>query len=261
MLFGDIACKSLGLELPQLLDQDLTKKIQIKQTQDWGDTLNYCLEQNLKVIYIELNQKSFLYTKPIRSLERMFFESRPAQCAQEAITHMDDLFFQNAHKVWQQKGLVNIWDQREFLALCRRPFDNCYIDCAFDHTRPHLWVDSQSLWYNGQHAMEKIMDFCELTIDKKRWKQWFAVYRKWQHLQFKILEFTFNYQHIIDAIVNNWYYKIDELTFEQEIIIQHCLIYQHGLNLKTWGLKKFPGNTKELHQLLEPNIHAVESIY
>ena len=48
---------------------------------------------------------------------------------------------------------------------------------------------------------------------------------------------------VFDAIVHNWYYEIDNLTFEQEVIIQHCLIYQHGLNLKTRQLEKFPSNT------------------
>ena len=105
------------------------------------------------------------------------------------------------------------------------------------------------------------MDFCELPIDQARLDSWLVVYREWQQLQLNILEFTFNYQHIVDAIVNNWYYKLDNLTFEQEIVIQHCLIYQHGLNLQTWQLEKFPDNTQQLHRLLEPNTHKIESIY
>jgi hypothetical protein len=105
------------------------------------------------------------------------------------------------------------------------------------------------------------MEFCELAVDATRWESWLAVYNKWQKLHLEILEFTFNYQHIVDAIVNDWYYELNDLSFEQEIVIQHCLIYQHGLNLKTWGLEKFPANTKELHQLLEPNIHKIDSIY
>jgi hypothetical protein len=71
-----------------------------------------------------------------------------------------------------------------------------------------------------------------------------------------LLEFCYNYKHIVDSVVNNWYYQID-LTFEQEVVIQHCLIYQHNLNLKTWELTKFPSNTQDLHKLLEPNIHPI----
>jgi len=82
----------------------------------------------------------------------------------------------------------------------------------------------------------------------------------WQKKQLDLLDFCYNQPHIVDAIVNNLYYEID-LTFDQEIIIQHCLIYQHGLNLKTWQLEKFPNNTQDLHKLLEPNIHSVENIY
>ena len=39
------------------------------------------------------------------------------------------------------------------------------------------------------------------------------------------------------------------------------LIYKYGLNLKTWQLEKFPNNTKQLHELLEENIHPIEKIY
>jgi hypothetical protein len=71
-----------------------------------------------------------------------------------------------------------------------------------------------------------------------------------------LLQFEYNYKHIVESIVNNWSYPID-LTFDQEIVIQHCLIYHYGLNLKTWQLEKFPNNTQDLHKLLEPNIHPL----
>jgi len=48
-----------------------------------------------------------------------------------------------------------------------------------------------------------------------------------------------------------------ELNLNQEASIQHVLIYKYDLNLKTWGLEKFPNNTKKLHELLEPNIHKI----
>jgi len=45
-------------------------------------------------------------------------------------------------------------------------------------------------------------------------------------------------------------------------MMQHALIYKHGLTLKGWGLENFPDDTKDLHQLLEPNVyHDVEDLY
>lgn len=260
-LYADSACRSLGYDPPKLLKADLTKKIQVKQQEDWADTINYCLGQDVKVIYVDIDQKNILYTKVARSLDRLFFEDRRPQTIQEVSEHIDDLFFQNKFNEWQQQGLVNIWDKREFLALCRRPFENYFENWSFDRTQPHLSINSSSLWYNGQHTIKKIIKFCGLTIDEQRWKSWLSIYLEWQQIQFEILEFIFNCQHIVDAIVNNWYYELDDLTFEQEVIIQHCLIYQHGLNLQTWQLEKFPANAQDLHELLEPNIHQIESIY
>ena len=101
------------------------------------------------------------------------------------------------------------------------------------------------------------MKFLNIAIDVKVWDHWVDVYHNWQEMQLNILEFNINFDHIMNAIVNNWYYEIGDLTFEQEIIIQHCLIYQHGLNLKTWQLEKFPANAQDLHKLLEPNIHVL----
>jgi hypothetical protein len=260
-MHADVACQQLGHGIPEQLDPKLTQQIQSYRCKDWTNMINYCLEQDLKVIYVELAQQNLLYSQAIRSLGSMFSTPRRAQTAQETTTHVVDLFFQNDYKTWQRQGLDNVWDQREFLALCCRPFDNSYQNWQFDRTRPHLWIGSESMWYNGLETIQRIMDFCELPIDQARLNSWLVVYREWQQIQLNILEFTFNYQHIVDAIVNNWYYKLDNLTFEQEIIIQHCLIYQHELNLQTWQLEKFPGNTQQLHQLLEPNIHKIDLIY
>ena len=44
------------------------------------------------------------------------------------------------------------------------------------------------------------------------------------------------------------------LDIFQEAAIQRELLYKHNLNLKIWQLEKFK-NTKQLHNLLEPNIH------
>jgi len=62
---------------------------------------------------------------------------------------------------------------------------------------------------------------------------------------------------IVNAIVHNHYYLIPPMTLVYEAAVQHCLIYQHGLNLKTWNLQQFPSNAQDLHKLLEPNFHSI----
>lgn len=261
-LLADLAAKQLGLYNDQPLTDDTFKKIQIKQRDDYADLINYCLKQKLKVIYMSLNSQDVLYSTAGRSADRLFFSSHKPRDMEESKNHFDQLFFKDSIETWSQQGLTNTWDRRERLALNIRPFNFEYVDqFSFDYTDPHLWVDARSMWYNGHAAIKKVMKFCSLAIDNNRWEPWTKIYAEWQKVQLKILEFEFNYQHIVDAIVNNWYYEIDDLTFDQEVVIQHCLIYQHGLNLKTWQLEKFPSNTQDIHKLLEPNIHPVESIY
>jgi hypothetical protein len=110
-MHADIACRQLGLEPPKQLDSVLTEKIQTKRKQDWIDAIDYCLEQNLKVIYIELDKQDLLYTISPRNIGRMFFDPSWADSAEQARAHVDNLFFANDYKAWQQQGLVNIWDR------------------------------------------------------------------------------------------------------------------------------------------------------
>jgi hypothetical protein len=104
--------------------------------------------------------------------------------------------------------------------------------------------------------MKKSLAHLKFDLDTSKLESWQQIYKKWQQPQLDSLEFMFNCQRIVNSIVNNHWLEID-LTFEQEVVIQHCLIYHHGLNLKTWMLEKFPNNTQELHKLLEPNIHVL----
>ena len=258
----DLVAKNLKLDNVQRITSGLLSHIRNAQCTDYTDMVNYCLDQNCKVIHVELNEKNVLYSRIVRDAKRLFLDSRYSKDSNEWHEHMNHLFCAESIEKWKTMGLTNIWDQRERLALSIEffNFDHCR-GYEFDRSKPYLWIDAQSLWYHGEHAMKKIMSFCELSIDSERWNRWISIYRKWQEMQLKILEFDFNYKHIVDSIVNNWYYEIGELTFLEEVIIQHCLIFYHGLNLKTWQLEKFPKNTQDLHKLLEPNIHPLHFTY
>jgi hypothetical protein len=171
---------------------------------------------------------------------------------------LDFLFFKQSQQDWQNLGLNNVWDQRERRALDIRPFDIQNFDVNLPPTA--LTINAQDLWYHGDVEMIKILEYCQLPVDSTKLDQWHSVYHAWRKIQLDTLSFQTSYQDILKAIVNGYHLPI-ELTFDQEIVIQHCLIYQYNLNLKTWGLEKFPNNAFELHQLLEPNIHKVSKIY
>lgn len=245
------------------LNAEKQKQIHQYQQDDYAKMINSFIKAGIKVIYVSLNKHNILYTKQCRSLNRLYFLDRLADSLTESTEHLDQLFFADSIDQWEQLGLTNVWDRRERAALCTRPFDPSTLmkNLKIERSAQYCQVDAQSLWYNGKNTIKKIMKFLNIAIDKTAWVQWVNVYHKWQQMQLDILEFGINFEHTMNAIVHNWYYELGNLTFEQEVIIQHCLIYQYGLNLKTWQLEKFPSNTQELHKLLEPNIHPIPKIY
>jgi hypothetical protein len=181
--------------------------------------------------------------------------------------HDDHLntFFREDVKQWKtDSGKLSVWDQRESLALNIRPWEYDSKETQSDLTIPHMYLDAQDLWYNGKETMIRIMDYIGLTIDPQRLEKWCSVYEQWQQIQFKILRFCWNIDYIVDCIINNRAHDLSQynMSFTDEAIIQHELIYKHGLTFKAWGLEKLPDNTQLLHELLEPNVyHKVDDIY
>jgi len=225
-------------------------------SQDFDQVFEFCNLHNVKLIYIGNHPNIQLYHLEPRALEgRGIVDHQLYTDVNEAKQHSRELFFKDSIDSWTDMGLTDIWDQREQQALDSRPFD--YQELYLKNmTYPHLWINCQELWYNGEQAVHKMLNYLGLDIVSERLAAWKPIYAKWQAKQLKSLSFCYDYQHIVDSIVNNWYHEID-LTFDQEVVIQHCLIYQHNLNLKTWQLSKFPNNTQDLHKLLEPNTHPV----
>lgn len=258
---GPSAADEVGKKLGIFDNLDTAKQKQIQQYQqnEYAKMINSFIESNIKVVYVSINKHNTLYKIQPRLFNRLYFSDKLTDSPKELSDNIDQLFFADSIKQWEQHGLTDVWDYRERVALCTRPFDTeCLMaDLEINRSRPYCQIDAQSLWYNGKHTIKKIMKFLNININETAWVHWVDVYHEWQQMQLDILEFVINFEHIINAIVNNWYYELGDLTFEQEIVIQHCLIYQHGLNLKTWQLEKFPKNTKDLHNLLETNTHPL----
>ena len=252
-LYPDKIAKKLGIYSPSLTTKEW-QQIHDYQENDYNQLLKFSASQQAKIIFISIDNSLPIYFREVRGMGRFMFNRNASNSLGDLRNEKDLLFFKDSTDTWSRLGLTDIWDVRERLALSQ-PIENINpynIDFSFDH----YWLDCQTWWYNGKQEIKNIMSWLDLPLDADRFGQWVPIYEAWQQIQFKILQFQYNYKHIVDCIVNNWSYKID-LSFEQEVIIQRCLIHDHKLNLKTWQLEKFPNNTQDLHRLLEPNIHPL----
>ena len=232
--------------------------------QDLRDLWNSLYDYNYKTIYVKLNDP--IYTCKIRTLD---FHITDANSKYNSVTEAQNdflnVYFKNSKTVWENDlQMTNIWDYREFISLNIRPYEITNPETLVDFTKPYYYLDSHELYYNGEETLLTILEYLDLDLVTTRLDSWRDIYKNWQKIQFDILKFSWNLDHICNAIVNNQYYDISKLNLDiwQEAIIQHIMIYKHGLNFKTWGLEKFPNNTQDLHKLLEPNIyHQVDDIY
>jgi hypothetical protein len=251
------ALDALGYTVDQLHDHN--DQVIDYILNDYNKFFEICHQQNTKMIFVAADPRIVLYHQNTRSLDRKILSSETPTSQDDVAKEFQDIFYSKSIKDWQQLQLNDIWDIRERMALDIRPFHS-HENRQFDFQYPHQWINCQELWTQPIKTIERIMQYAELEIDSSRLNQWQSVCNNWQQLQLGLLEFNTQQPHIVDAIVNGWDYPIN-LSFHQEVIIQHCLIYQHNLNLKTWQLSKFPSNTQALHRLLEPNIHPVPCIY
>lgn len=246
----DDAIKQCHILPDQIGQKDNWQHIYHFINSDYWKNFEVCQASNVKLIYVANDPNVSLYYLTSRCSTNIF----PIVDGSKYV-NLQETFFKNSVNSWNSLGLTEIWDQRERLALDLRPF--LRNEENSNHLQgSHLWISCQELWTRGEVTALKMLKFLDLPVATERLPEWRLVYAKWQEIQLKQLEFNYIYQHIVDSIVNNWYYEID-LTFEQEVVIQHCLIYQHNLNLKTWQLTKFPTNTQDLHKLLEDNIHVI----
>ena len=208
---------------------------------------------------VHLAGESFvpLYFLNVRNPGAFMFKTGIPASVEELKEDFETVFFSDSNEKWNAAGLTNSWDIREKKALNIRPMDRIH-----EHylTTPHLRIDCREFWHNGISVINRVLDYLKLQIVPDRFEQWKDVYFQWSRPQIESMEFVYNCDHIVSAIVNNWDYVIN-LTFEQEVVIQHFLIYKHGLNLKTWQLEKFPNNTNQIHNLLVDNIHQIPKIY
>ena len=166
-------------------------------------------------------------------------------------------FFLKSYEQFQDAGLTDVWDQREFIALNFDPYAIASIEDFFDCTNSHYVLDIAE-FYNFETHINYIFDYLNIEINSGRYSQWKKIYQQWQKIQQQSMLFVAYFDKIINYIIEGYELNLDKFNLDlvQEAAIQHELIYKHNLNLKTWQLTKFT-NTRQLHNLLEPNIHPL----
>lgn len=176
--------------------------------------------------------------------------------SKEAFDDLISYFFQESLDTWNKLSLTEIWDQREFLALNLSTDSNVSIVPNVDLSQEIYVLDTMELWNTFDVTVDNLFKYLDIDINEDRRVLWNIVYNKWRKIHYNKMLFVWNFDKIIDYIIkgNNLDLTRFNLDIVQEAAIQHELIYKHNLNLKTWQLEKFT-NTKQLHQLLEPNIH------
>jgi hypothetical protein len=211
-------------------------------------------DPDVQLIFVESSSDLALYNKLSQRAQDMFafanLTNTYPKSAENKQDEIERLFFQS-NAQWQD----NIWDRRERRALNTRWFD--YKHFELDYSLPLLRLHGLELMWMGENALRKTLQYLNRQITNT--DQWQLVYHEWQAIHTQVYDFVLNFPYIMQCIISGQSYQLPKLTLDQEVLIQHCLIYQHNLNLKTWKLEKFT-NTKQLHDLLEPNIHDLTAL-
>ena len=250
--------KKLKIDLEQYDEKKFSQLEQDWSTYEFSKIFNYCAD-NSKVIFIHDNKSINWF--------RLFNHTRIVHNVsideQAEIEYRKQIFHKKSINQWKNLGLENIWDIRERQALDSRPLDLSASEWKnhCDFSKPHFRANVCDLWHRGVKMFHQIMAYLDIPIDPDRLTQWIPIYHEWAQKPLALMQFGDGFDDTIQCIVNGWYKELPELTFDQEVIIQHTLIYRHNLNLKTWQLEKFPRNTIDLHRLLEPNIHTLVHTY
>lgn len=250
----DHCCHELGLDVWTLCHSDVWDKVLDRIGQDYNELISYCVYRGIPVTYVYFDERSLPYTWNQRCLDGFITKRQQADHPDELFQEFDQVFCRVDQNHWD--GNEHVWDLRERLALNIRPFR--FSATAVDNASCHR-IHCRDLWFETEKVTLDLLHRLGLDLNHQRLALWRPIATAWQDNHRENMWFPDNLDRIIDAIVNASDLSLPELTLKQECIIQHRLIYQHNLNLKTWNLTKFPNNTLELHSLLEPNIHNINT--
>lgn len=230
-----------------------------------GDTQKAIFNLDTKKnIFLSLSNQHLLYKCSYKSRSRTLLFTKPGvRSSNDDERYQDfiDYFFKDSQEIWKALNLTAVWDRREFLALNLRPYDTVSIATALDPNKSYYTLDTAELWNTFDSTVGNLFEYLELNIDEYKKSQWEGIYYKWKKLHYPRMLFVWYFDRIIDYILSGREMDLTRFNLDiiQEATIQHVLLYKHNLNLKTWQLTKFK-NTKQLHQLLESNIHTLNTL-
>lgn len=253
----DLALEQIGRSAHDLQDAKVRHDASQLRQDDYLDTLAWIHTQQIPVIYVAIDPLVAGYFWQPRSLERGLVKPSRPNSLDDVWQEYDDIFFKRSTETWDAMGLTDVWDQRERMALNMRPFAKIPMS---DLTLPfkHQWINCQDLWFDTERTISRAMSWLDLEITTTRLDHWRSVAQRWQATHNDHLRFYRQLPQIVRAIVRGHDFEIPPLTLRQEATVLHCLLYQHDLNLKSWQLCRFPNNARDLHALLEANIHPLD---
>ena len=216
-------------------------------------------DQSTKVIVLAIHPDQMLYRcgyAPRASVVPAFQSQQKLSDPDDIYNDFTDHFFKESKQQWERENLTDVWDKREFIALNFDPFDSGSILDYISTDTNYYHVNALNLWTDFDHEVHKLFDYLGVPISQDRYHAWLLVYNQWKNMHTKRLMFAQNFKTIVNNILSGIEFDLTafDLDIQQEAAIQHFLIYEHNLNFKTWQLVRFT-NTKQLHDLLEPNIH------
>lgn len=149
-----------------------------------------------------------------------------------------------------------IWEQREMIALfyfeCVR---NQSVSGDLDDVQNHLCMNWKHFINAFDDYVITLLEWLDIRVDENRWAHWLDIYHKWQKTLSR--DFFQCLPEILHNITNNVDYDLSRFNMStaKEIVIEHLLIQEHGVCLRSFGLLCMPNNTRDWHALLEPNIY------
>lgn len=151
------------------------------------------------------------------------------------------------------------WDRREFIALNHRPFNNKAITNIVDIKQPYFFIDTAELYTNFKLLLPKLFEFLEEPICQEHLDQWEVIYDNRKNSLRDRIGWDRNFQNIIYGIISGEDMELGKFKLDliREATILHELLYKHNLSIKGYGLDELPRNTKDIHDLLEPNFHQL----
>ena len=218
---------------------------------------------NNKFIVLAKSQRQRMYEVSIDSRS----DNRPSGCIdnktlytqEEMFNDFIQNYFKESFDIWKKEyHLERTENFREFLSL-NVPFDTeiqSILPNVFKAKADHFLLNANDMMSRLDISIYDIFKYLNLNIVDERFNNWQHIYTKWKAIHYQKLQFVDYFDQIIQYIIHGLSMDLTKFKLDilQESAIQRALLYEHNLGLKTFGIEKFE-NTKQLHNLLEPNTY------